>query len=371
MSRKIVGVTVGTPLGISAIKEKLNPVTSVNGVEADENGNVEITIPASGGKSDYVVQDTAPEDTSVLWVDPDDNYDDGVVAVTGATVGQTVKISAVDETGTPTAWEPTDFPSGGSGGSSGGTKWEPLVNEVWQRNREFRFTEYNAETLTYTFPDGTFTDDEIGTVIGTMLVLDPGSLPDKHTNAGSFVTKLTPISGSQATIPSAQVDTLNGKNYWFEIPTRLSIKGVNARKIRVRWDGCVEKAFHSGYDSVFAYGMPYNQAVMNNGYAQFYPIRSIADIELELIDPFVVSGHQNAYIYATSANDTYHKKWFQSYSPVMQENTNETEKNNAYSADGYMFKELHWTNTPWLGNGGQTYFIGNGTRIYIAREIEA
>lgn len=49
MSRKIVGVTVGTPLGISAIKEKLNPVTSVNGVEADENGNVEITIPDSGG----------------------------------------------------------------------------------------------------------------------------------------------------------------------------------------------------------------------------------------------------------------------------------------------------------------------------------
>lgn len=49
MSRKIVGVTVGTPLGISAIKEKLNPVTSVNGVEADENGNVEITIPDAGG----------------------------------------------------------------------------------------------------------------------------------------------------------------------------------------------------------------------------------------------------------------------------------------------------------------------------------
>ena len=52
MSRKIVGVTVGTPLGISAIKEKLNPVTSVNGVEADKNGNVEITIPDSGGNVD-------------------------------------------------------------------------------------------------------------------------------------------------------------------------------------------------------------------------------------------------------------------------------------------------------------------------------
>lgn len=36
------------------------------------------------------------------------------IAVTGATVGQTVKISAVDESGVPTAWEPVDFPSGGT-----------------------------------------------------------------------------------------------------------------------------------------------------------------------------------------------------------------------------------------------------------------
>ena len=56
MSRKIVGVTVGTPLGISAIKEKLNPVTSVNGVEPDENGNVEITVPDSGGNVDVTFE---------------------------------------------------------------------------------------------------------------------------------------------------------------------------------------------------------------------------------------------------------------------------------------------------------------------------
>ena len=35
------------------------------------------------------------------------------IAVSGATVGQTVKISAVDESGKPTAWEAADFPSGG------------------------------------------------------------------------------------------------------------------------------------------------------------------------------------------------------------------------------------------------------------------
>lgn len=34
--------------------------------------------------------------------------------VTGAKVGQTVKIAEVDSVGTPTAWEPTDFPTGGT-----------------------------------------------------------------------------------------------------------------------------------------------------------------------------------------------------------------------------------------------------------------
>lgn len=34
--------------------------------------------------------------------------------ITGATVGQTVKIAAVDASGVPTAWSPVDMPSGGS-----------------------------------------------------------------------------------------------------------------------------------------------------------------------------------------------------------------------------------------------------------------
>ena len=52
--------------------------------------------------------------TPVKGVDYFDGAD-GVVAVTGASVGQTVKISAVDENGVPTAWEPVDFPEGGGG----------------------------------------------------------------------------------------------------------------------------------------------------------------------------------------------------------------------------------------------------------------
>lgn len=57
--------------------------------------------------------------------DPGEPGKDGAgLAVTGATVGQIVKIAAVDDAGAPTAWEPVDMPSG-DGGSG---EWEELVN---------------------------------------------------------------------------------------------------------------------------------------------------------------------------------------------------------------------------------------------------
>jgi hypothetical protein len=73
MSRKIVGVTVGTPISPEALKKKLD-------IE-----------PGSGGKADFVVQDTPPEDTSVLWVDPTDSNEDETVDLTGYATEQWVK----------------------------------------------------------------------------------------------------------------------------------------------------------------------------------------------------------------------------------------------------------------------------------------
>lgn len=53
MRKKIFGVTVGTALSPDKIKEKIKPVTSVNGVKADENGNVEVDIPEGGGVTSW------------------------------------------------------------------------------------------------------------------------------------------------------------------------------------------------------------------------------------------------------------------------------------------------------------------------------
>lgn len=55
------------------------------------------------------------------------------MGITGATVGQIAKITAVDGNGVPAAWEPVDMPSGGGG-----------ENEEW----ELVFTETVAEDAT-------------------------------------------------------------------------------------------------------------------------------------------------------------------------------------------------------------------------------
>ena len=48
--------------------------------------------------------------------------------VTGATVDQIAKISAVDDKGVPTAWEPVDMPSGGGGGAE--LRWIKVASVV-------------------------------------------------------------------------------------------------------------------------------------------------------------------------------------------------------------------------------------------------
>ena len=55
MSKKIIGVTVGTPISPQLIKEKLNLITSVDGIKADENGNVNLT----GYATEQYVEDYA------------------------------------------------------------------------------------------------------------------------------------------------------------------------------------------------------------------------------------------------------------------------------------------------------------------------
>lgn len=76
--------------------------------------------------SSYIFASDTPATGAIPGIDGEwqlmaqkgDSGTDLSLGVTGATVGQIAKISAVDENGKPTKWEPVDMPSGGGGGSS-------------------------------------------------------------------------------------------------------------------------------------------------------------------------------------------------------------------------------------------------------------
>ena len=80
----------------------------------------------SDGAPGIVISSTQPTDEAhPVWLDPNGDADgeDFSLGISSATVGQIAKISAVDDNGVPTAWEPVDMPSGG-----GGLQWIEVVD---------------------------------------------------------------------------------------------------------------------------------------------------------------------------------------------------------------------------------------------------
>lgn len=61
MNRKIMGVTVGTPISPQKIKEEIKPVQTVNGQAPDENGNVDIEVGGGGNAVQYIEQTLTEE----------------------------------------------------------------------------------------------------------------------------------------------------------------------------------------------------------------------------------------------------------------------------------------------------------------------
>lgn len=80
----------------------------------------------SDGAPGIVISSTQPTDEAhPVWLDPNGDADgeDFSLGISSATVGQIAKISAVDDNGVPTAWEPVDMPSGG-----GDLQWFEVVD---------------------------------------------------------------------------------------------------------------------------------------------------------------------------------------------------------------------------------------------------
>ena len=109
-----------------------NEVTSaVNSAWAEAQKTLEPLFDAKQPKGDYITQDglQAATNAALAKAKASGEFDGAGLDVTGATVGQIVKISAVDANGVPTAWEPVDM-------ASGGGTWEKLYDGTMQIEQE-------------------------------------------------------------------------------------------------------------------------------------------------------------------------------------------------------------------------------------------
>lgn len=167
------------------------------------------------------------------------------LGITGATVGQTVKIKTVDETGVPTEWEAADAASGGSG-----DEWEMIADITTDGNTSvFTFTGLSYREIIVdfwfsgTFSTGsaytTFSVNGVGCRVARMIRTNSspafrfrvelfGGVMFEHefygsmSSAGNFESGWTICEGSE------KINTFvigANLNYAFDAGSRIKIRG--------------------------------------------------------------------------------------------------------------------------------------------------
>lgn len=104
------GGTGGTP---GADGKSAYEIAVEEGFEGDKDAWL-ASLKGDDGAPGIVISSEEPTDPShPVWIDPEgDETPDNPLGITGAAVGQIAKITAVDGTGLPIAWEPVDITAG-------------------------------------------------------------------------------------------------------------------------------------------------------------------------------------------------------------------------------------------------------------------
>lgn len=93
------------------------------------------------GPAGIIISETEPtNENHPVWIRPSGEYIVENLGLTGATVGQTVKIKAIDENGVPTEWEAADMASGGDG-------WTE-IGELTVEGTKFIISDYTDGVIT-------------------------------------------------------------------------------------------------------------------------------------------------------------------------------------------------------------------------------
>lgn len=180
--------------------------------------------------------------------------------VTGATVGQTVKISAVDDNGVPTAWEPVDMTSGSS--------------DTWEKIAEIVIPDGAAETNALTI-NKDINGDQFRLVKARLCIKQPKYTGESNIPSFSFAMingktagRITPLAYTGAfRMPSKTIIT--GSVYEVDVSGAQQIETV----YRTRTGGGWSPDYNSDYITYSGGQDEYSRYVADTLWAK--PITSI------------------------------------------------------------------------------------------------
>lgn len=290
--------------------------------------------------------------------------------VTGAAVGQIAKITAVDDTGKPTAWEAVDMPSGSGG------HWETVLDTVWEQD-VISPTAYNSETGSFTCAEGELANLELDTeyVFFQQCAVEGAAYNTILNNDQLKVTKLSETTFStDVTPPTTFVPT----NVKFIRGACLAITDIDAKKIRLTLDGQFRPTA-TMYDRPFC-GMNVSYFGRNTGYLQIRSAyNAYQQVTAEVESPYRIVGKILCGFNAPSGSGNFHFKNNSFCCPLVPYDVPEGNKRTyLLTSDGTKIAKLYSTNTPWgLGGGNENTAILNdylkiisGTKVKLERWVE-
>lgn len=295
---------------------------------------------------------------------------DGGIAVTNtATVGQTIKVSAVDSSGKPTAWEAVDMPSGGG-------HWETVLDTVWEQD-VINPTAYNSETGIFTCAEGELNNLELnkeyiffqqctkeGIAYNTIINLD--------------IVKVTKLSDTTFSIDATPPTTFVPTNVKFSKGACLAITDIDAKKIRLTLDGQFHETATNYDNPFFGAGKPY--FAVNIGHPQIRnAYQAYQQVTAEVESPYRIVGEILCGFNAPSNNANYHFKNNSFCCPLIPSDVPEGNARNYFlTSDGTKIAKLYSSSMPWfLGSGYEHVSISydfleiiSGTKVKLERWVE-
>lgn len=284
--------------------------------------------------------------------------------ITGATVGQIAKITAVDSNGKPTSWQAVDMPSGGGG------HWETVLDTVWQQD-VITPTAFDAATGIFTCDSGELNNLELNTEYAFYSQCTKEGIAYNTILTGENLL-LTKLSDTTFSINVTPPTTFIVENAKFSKGAILAVENIDATKIRLTLDG----QFHptaTKYDKPF-YGAKVPYFGENVGYQQIRnAYQAYQQVTVEVESPYRMVGKILCGFNAPSNSGNFHFKNNSFCCPLVPgDDTAANAKTYFWNADGTKIAKLYSSRSPWspVAISDDLLRIISGTKVKLERWVE-